>query len=207
MTDMKHDSHSHDVVEDGQSHGCGCSASVPQAPVKAASGCCGPAASADKDSCCDAAPEVPAQSGSDCCGGCIPQEEPESSCGSSACASPMPLGSAASTLQLRIPDMDCPSEEAMIRRALDGMAVGSLRFDLGGRTLTLQADDSAHAAIVQAIEAAGLKTERVAQGGLLLRVLSRDSLAQTLGLQPRRLDRLLDSVPGAFCGLHRHRAC
>ncbi|WP_405198057.1 heavy metal translocating P-type ATPase [Brachymonas sp. G13] len=86
----------------------------------------------------------------------------------------MPLGSAASTLQLRIPDMDCPSEEAMIRRALDGMAVGSLRFDLGGRTLTLQADDSAHAAIVQAIEAAGLKTERVAQGGLLLRVPDMD---------------------------------
>ncbi|MEJ3619351.1 heavy metal translocating P-type ATPase [Brachymonas sp. G34] len=70
--------------------------------------------------------------------------------------------------------MDCPSEEAMIRRALDGMAVGSLRFDLGGRTLTLQADDSAHAAIVQAIEAAGLKTERVAQGGLLLRVPDMD---------------------------------
>ena len=62
----------------------------------------------------------------------------------------------------------------MIRRALDGMAVGSLRFDLGGRTLTLQADDSAHAAIVQAIEAAGLKTERVAQGGLLLRVPDMD---------------------------------
>ncbi|MEE1652903.1 heavy metal translocating P-type ATPase [Brachymonas sp. J145] len=86
----------------------------------------------------------------------------------------MPLGSAASTLQLRIPDMDCPSEEAMIRRALEGMAVGSMRFDLGGRTLTLQADDSAHAAIVQAIEAAGLKTERVAQGGLLLRVPDMD---------------------------------
>ena len=62
----------------------------------------------------------------------------------------------------------------MIRRALEGMAVGSMRFDLGGRTLTLQADDSAHAAIVQAIEAAGLKTERVAQGGLLLRVPDMD---------------------------------
>ena len=62
----------------------------------------------------------------------------------------------------------------MIRRALEGMAVGRMRFDLGGRTLTLQADDSAHAAIVQAIEAAGLKTERVAQGGLLLRVPDMD---------------------------------
>ncbi len=37
-----------------------------------------------------------------------------------------------------IPKMDCPSEERMIRMALDGMTgVAELRFDLQGRTLTV----------------------------------------------------------------------
>ena len=74
-----------------------------------------------------------------------------------------PGTNAADTLQLRIPDMDCPSEEAMIRRALDGMAVGSLRFDLSARTVTVQAAESAWDGIEQAIQAAGLKTERLSQ--------------------------------------------
>src|SRR5512146_3291995 len=39
---------------------------------------------------------------------------------------------------LAIPKMDCPSEERMIRMALDGMAgVADLRFDLQGRTLAV----------------------------------------------------------------------
>ena len=54
-----------------------------------------------------------------------------------------PGTNATDTLQLRIPDMDCPSEEAMIRRALEGMAVGSLRFVLSARTVTVQAAESA----------------------------------------------------------------
>ena len=74
-----------------------------------------------------------------------------------------PGTNAADTLQLRIPDMDCPSEEAMIRRALEGMAVGSLRFDLSARTVTVQAAESAWGGIEQAIQAAGLKTERLSQ--------------------------------------------
>jgi Co/Zn/Cd efflux system component len=37
-----------------------------------------------------------------------------------------------------VPKMDCPSEERMIRMALDGTAgVAELRFDLGARTLTV----------------------------------------------------------------------
>ena len=51
----------------------------------------------------------------------------------------------------------------MIRRALDGMAVGSLRFDLSARTVTVQAAESAWDGIEQAIQAAGLKTERLSQ--------------------------------------------
>ena len=74
-----------------------------------------------------------------------------------------PGTNAADTLQLSIPDMDCPSEEAMIRRALEGMAVGSLRFDLSARTVTVQAAESAWGGIEQAIQAAGLKTERLSQ--------------------------------------------
>ena len=74
-----------------------------------------------------------------------------------------PGTNATDTLQLRIPDMDCPSEEAMIRRALEGMAVGSLRFDLSARTVTVQAAESAWGGIEQAIQAAGLKTERLSQ--------------------------------------------
>lgn len=36
-----------------------------------------------------------------------------------------------------IPKMDCPSEERMVRMALDGMPVSELRFDLDARTLTV----------------------------------------------------------------------
>ena len=48
----------------------------------------------------------------------------------------MPVG--ATALVLRIPAMDCPSEEAIIRRALEGAdGIDELRFDLLGRTLTV----------------------------------------------------------------------
>ena len=67
-------------------------------------------------------------------------------------------------LNLRIPDMDCPSEEAQIRRALEGYAaVRSLRFDLGARTVAIDAPEADWPAIEQAIAREGLKTERLSQ--------------------------------------------
>ncbi|HNK53483.1 MAG TPA: cation transporter, partial [Ottowia sp.] len=90
-------------------------------------------------------------------------------CGGAACevaARPIDFSALAAggALLLRIPDMDCASEEAQIRRALEGQAaVRGLRFDLGARTLAVDAPDSAWSAVEQAIAAAGLKTERLSQ--------------------------------------------
>jgi Cd2+/Zn2+-exporting ATPase len=90
-------------------------------------------------------------------------------CGGAACevaARPIDFSALAAggALLLRIPDMDCASEEAQIRRALEGQAaVRGLRFDLGARTLAVDAPDGAWPAVEQAIAAAGLKTERLSQ--------------------------------------------
>ena len=95
---------------------------------------------------------------------------PASACCGSACApapiaptAPVePAAPGADTLLLRVPDMDCPSEEAMIRRALEGMtALRALRFDLGARTVRVDAPASAWPAIEQAIAATGLATQRL----------------------------------------------
>ena len=96
-----------------------------------------------------------------------PHADPD--CGGAACevaARPIDFSALAAggALLLRIPDMDCASEEAQIRRALEGQAaVRGLRFDLGARTLAVDAPDSAWPAVEQAIAAAGLKTERLSQ--------------------------------------------
>ncbi|MDO4770156.1 MAG: cation transporter, partial [Brachymonas sp.] len=68
----------------------------------------------------------------------------------------------AGMLNLRVPDMDCPSEEAQIRRALEGYAaIKSMRFDLGARTVAIDAPEADWPAIEQAIAREGLKTERL----------------------------------------------
>ena len=67
-------------------------------------------------------------------------------------------------LNLRVPDMDCPGEEAQIRRALESyIAIKSLRFDLGARTVAIDAPEHDWPAIEQAIAREGLKTERLSQ--------------------------------------------
>ena len=49
----------------------------------------------------------------------------------------------AGMLNLRVPDMDCPGEESQIRRALEGYAaIKSLRFDLGARTVAIDAPEA-----------------------------------------------------------------
>jgi len=63
-------------------------------------------------------------------------------------------------LLLRIPAMDCPTEEGLIRRALEPIAdVRRLHFDLAGRALTIDAPPAAWEAAIAAIGAAGFKTE------------------------------------------------
>ncbi|MBT9492033.1 MAG: heavy metal translocating P-type ATPase [Paucibacter sp.] len=63
-------------------------------------------------------------------------------------------------LHLRIPAMDCPTEEGQIRAALERFSeIRRLSFDLSGRALSIAAPESSWAAITAAVEAAGFKTE------------------------------------------------
>lgn len=73
------------------------------------------------------------------------------------------LSGGAGQLLLRIPAMDCPTEEGQIRRALEPLAgITRLQFDLPGRTLAITAPAVHWDGAVRAIEQLGLKTERVA---------------------------------------------
>ena len=65
-------------------------------------------------------------------------------------------------LLLRVPAMDCPTEEGEIRRVLERFSeVRRLNFDLPGRVLTVDAPSSSWDAVVRAIHEAGFKTERL----------------------------------------------
>ena len=65
---------------------------------------------------------------------------------------------------LRIPAMDCAAEESQIRRALENHAtIKALRFDLGARTLEVDAPQAAWSTVESAIKAVGLKTERLTE--------------------------------------------
>jgi len=69
----------------------------------------------------------------------------------------------------RIATMDCAAEESDIRRALDALpGIRSLRFQLGARTLVIDADNSALPAALEAIRRAGYdpqpQTEAKADG-------------------------------------------
>jgi Cd2+/Zn2+-exporting ATPase len=72
----------------------------------------------------------------------------------------------AKALSLRISKMDCPSEEALIRRAFAGVSgVDDLRFDLLGRTLTIVHRLPDPALILATLESVGMPAEPVpAQG-------------------------------------------
>jgi len=85
----------------------------------------------------------------DCChGGCAPA------------APSQPAPQLADGLLLRIPAMDCPTEEGQIRRALEGVAgVRRLHFDLPARALTVDAPPAAWAAVTAAIAGAGFASE------------------------------------------------
>jgi Cd2+/Zn2+-exporting ATPase len=63
----------------------------------------------------------------------------------------------------RIANMDCPSEEAEIRRAVQGVdGVGALRFELAQRTVAIEAADQALERALVAIRKAGFDPQPVA---------------------------------------------
>jgi Zn2+/Cd2+-exporting ATPase len=83
-------------------------------------------------------------------------------CSSAACATtpakqpPLVAGGQ----RFRIPTMDCSSEEAEIRRALEPVpGIRSLSFQLGARTLGIDADDQAFPLALEAIRKAGFHPE------------------------------------------------
>src|SRR5689334_923667 len=84
------------------------------------------------------------------------------SCGGSVCGTETKAltATAAGGLLLRIPAMDCPTEEGQIRRALERFPdVRGLRFDLPARALSIDAPHSAWEPVISAINGLGFKTE------------------------------------------------
>lgn len=80
-------------------------------------------------------------------------------CGSAVCAAPA-AALRADGLLLRIPAMDCPTEEGQIRRALERFPdVRRLTFDLPGRSLSVDAPAASWDSVIAAINDAGFKTE------------------------------------------------
>ena len=86
-----------------------------------------------------------------CCG---------SGCGSSVAVTAPSTAAASGELLLRIPQMDCATEEGQIRRALERFQdIQGLRFDLAGRTLTVDAPTDTWTLVTDAIQSLGFKTE------------------------------------------------
>lgn len=117
----------------------------------------------------------------------------EEQCCGSACAAPLSVGqpaqpvpqAAPGSLLLRIPQMDCATEEAQIRRALESLEVSRLQFDLPGRTLAVQAPSEKWEAVTTAIQAAGFKTETLS---------APPAAADTAKAQQKELVRLIAAL-------------
>lgn len=92
-------------------------------------------------------------------------------CAADACCAPVAKGAAlaaaipAGASVFRIPAMDCAVEESDIRRALDKVdGIRSVNFQLGARTLAIQASDDVIAVAVAAIRKAGYEPTPVKVG-------------------------------------------
>ncbi|WP_416384007.1 heavy metal translocating P-type ATPase [Roseateles microcysteis] len=86
----------------------------------------------------------------------------ETPCCGSACSTETKAPTAATTsgLLLRIPAMDCPTEEGQIRRALERFSeVRGLRFDLPARALNIDAPQTTWEPVIAAINGIGFKAE------------------------------------------------
>ena len=113
---------------------------------------------------------------------------PATCCHGDACATAAaPLvASPADGLLLRIPAMDCPTEEGQIRRALDAFPdIRGLRFDLTARALRVDAPAAAWPAISAAITRAGFQVETLS---------APPARADVAGLQRRELARLVAAL-------------
>src|SRR5574343_358687 len=89
-------------------------------------------------------------------------------CCSSGCSSTVASASAAASSPgqgtlFRIPTMDCSAEESEIRRALEPLdGIHSLGFQLGARTLKIDAEESTYPLALDAIRKAGFDPQPVA---------------------------------------------
>ncbi|PAT38009.1 heavy metal translocating P-type ATPase [Vandammella animalimorsus] len=130
-----------------------------------------------------------AQSSSSCCAcqsGCVGNAPPSgasndasSSAGRESDAQPalQDHANGQSWHYLRIPDMDCPSEEAQIRQALAGIAdIAQLQFRFGQRLLRLAAPAAQLPAVLAAIRAAGFEVEPLATAAPAIAAGHRRSL-------------------------------
>ncbi len=97
--------------------------------------------------------------------------EPADACGAchgSSCAAPIPLGAAAPAgwARFRVPTMDCASEESEIRRAVEHIAgIRAMTFQLGQRTLAIDAPLASVEQAVAAIRKAGFDPQPVSEKG------------------------------------------
>ncbi|WP_411877899.1 heavy metal translocating P-type ATPase [Polaromonas sp. YR568] len=82
-----------------------------------------------------------------------------------AAAVPVPVIPGAAGRTFRIATMDCSAEESDIRRALEPIAgIRSLGFQLGARTLRIEAGEEAYAPALEAIRKAGFDPQPVRAG-------------------------------------------
>lgn len=116
---------------------------------------------------------------------------PSADCCSSGCASaPAPAPARPDAFRsenlFKIATMDCSAEESEIRRALEPLAgIRSLGFQLGARTLRIDADDSVLPVALEAIRKAGFDPQPVAAaandmaiGGRTFRIATMDCSAE-----------------------------
>jgi len=97
-------------------------------------------------------PVTNAHNHSGCCGAPAP-----------AAATPVPLGAGGQLF--RIATMDCSAEESEIRRALEPIAgIRSLGFQLGARTLRIEASEGAYPLALEAIRKAGFNPQPASAG-------------------------------------------
>ena len=150
--------------EHGHEHGQhGAHAADHAVAPHAARDCCRDTAREPAQDCCAsvAAQPAPAAAASCCAGhGCGPA--PSSRPG----AAPTLHAAAGQTLtRVRIGQMDCPTEEGLIRKKLDGMAeVHGLHFDLMQRILTVVHNTPALENVLAAIRALGMTPELLQAG-------------------------------------------
>ena len=118
------------------------------------------------------------------------------SCAGTACgacngtAPPAPTAAPPAGHTYRIATMDCPVEEAEIRRALAPVAgIHALSFQLAARRLTLQAPDAVREQALQAIRQAGFTPEAVGDPAVPGAAHGHDhAAAQGAGYETEQID-------------------